>query len=130
MKNSRAASNGRSFFNTQDASLHRKQMTTPMKCFSLFGILYHFSMTTGTNLGRAGSPSAFAARQSAAPARRWLPAARPHNDCGAHGLSRRSKAKAEVTRPAHVPIPTGNWYYLPMRAGGINRPFNLTATWL
>jgi hypothetical protein len=50
--------------------------------------LYHFSMTTGTNLGRAGSP---------------LPAARPHNDCGAHG----------VTRPTHVPIPTGNWYYTP-----------------
>jgi hypothetical protein len=41
-------------------------------------------MTTGTNLGRAGS----------------LPTARPHNDGGAHG----------VTRPTHVPIPTGKWY--------------------
>ena len=48
-------------------------------------VYYHFSMKTGTNLGRAGSP---------------LPAARPHNDCGAHG----------VTRPTNVPIPTGNWY--------------------
>jgi hypothetical protein len=45
-------------------------------------------MTTGTNLGRAGSP---------------LPAALPHNDCGTHG----------VTRPTHVPIPTGNWYKIP-----------------
>jgi hypothetical protein len=42
-------------------------------------------MTIGTNLGRAGSP---------------LPAAYPHNDCGAHG----------VTRPTHVPISNGNWY--------------------
>jgi hypothetical protein len=25
-------------FNTRNASFHRKQMTTPMKCFSLFGI--------------------------------------------------------------------------------------------
>jgi hypothetical protein len=40
IKNSRAASNGRPFFNTRDASFHRKQMTTPMKCFSLFGIFF------------------------------------------------------------------------------------------
>jgi hypothetical protein len=39
IKNSRAAS-AALFFNTRDASLHRKQMTTPMKCFSLFGILF------------------------------------------------------------------------------------------
>ncbi|MGD0207703.1 MAG: hypothetical protein ABSC89_08885 [Verrucomicrobiota bacterium] len=49
-------------------------------------------MTTGTNLGRAGSP---------------LPAARPHNDCGADG----------VARPTHVPIPTGNWYHAAKRNG-------------
>ncbi len=42
-------------------------------------------MTTLTNFGRAGSP---------------LPAAHPHNDGGAHG----------VTRPTHVPIPAGNWF--------------------
>ncbi|MGA2180578.1 MAG: hypothetical protein ABSH15_13460 [Verrucomicrobiota bacterium] len=42
-------------------------------------------MTTGTSLGRADSP---------------LPAVRPHNDCGAHG----------VTRPTNVPIVSGNWY--------------------
>ena len=40
---------------------------------------YQFPETIGTNLGRAGSP---------------LPAARPDNDCGAHG----------VTRPTNVPI--------------------------
>src|ERR1039458_1238942 len=48
----------------------------------LFRFLYQIPETIGTNLGRAGSP---------------LLAARPHNDCGAHG----------VTRPTHVPIPTG-----------------------
>ena len=36
-------------------------------------------------MGRAGSP---------------LPAARPYNGCGAHG----------VTRPTHVPISAGKWY--------------------
>jgi pimeloyl-ACP methyl ester carboxylesterase len=45
-------------------------------------------MITRTNLGRAGSPSAFAARQSAVTARRRLPAARPRKDCGAHGVTR------------------------------------------
>ncbi|MGD0261696.1 MAG: hypothetical protein ABSD29_18040 [Verrucomicrobiota bacterium] len=49
-------------------------------------------MKTGTNLGRAGSP---------------LPAARPHDVCGAHG----------VTRPANVPTYNGNWYYV-SREGG------------
>ena len=49
-------------------------------------------MTTGTNLGRAGSLLSIH--------RSPLPAVRPHNDCGAHG----------VTRPTNVPIPTGNWY--------------------
>ena len=63
--------------------------------------------------GRAGSPSTLAARQSAATARRRLPAdggasvpasrpvsslAPPKGD-GAHGLSRHSNAKAEVTHP-------------------------------
>jgi hypothetical protein len=43
-------------------------------------------MTTGTNPGKAASPP---------------PAARPYNDCDAHG----------VTRPANVPIPAGNKYY-------------------
>jgi type II secretory pathway component PulJ len=38
--------------------------------------------------GRAVSPSAFAARQSAATARRWLPAARPQVSGGAHGVTR------------------------------------------
>jgi len=47
-------------------------------------------MTTGTDPGRAGSP---------------LPAARPQNGCGAHGPSRRSPAKAEVTRPIWSPSP-------------------------
>ncbi|MGA2180602.1 MAG: hypothetical protein ABSH15_13580 [Verrucomicrobiota bacterium] len=37
--------------------------------------------------GRAGSP---------------LPAACTQHGCGAHGLSRRSKAKAEVTRPTNT----------------------------
>jgi hypothetical protein len=53
-------------------------------------------MTTGTNLGRASNP---------------LPAARPHNDCSAHGLSRHNHATAEVTRPTIVPIPSENEYY-------------------
>ncbi len=66
-----------------------------------------------TPQGRAGSPSTFAARQSAAMARLRLPAdggasvpasrpvsslAPPKGD-GAHGLSRHSNAKAEVTHP-------------------------------
>jgi uncharacterized protein YyaL (SSP411 family) len=38
--------------------------------------------------GGAGSPSAFAARQSAATARRRLPAAGTHGDDGAHGVAR------------------------------------------
>ena len=42
-------------------------------------------MTTGTNLGRAGSP---------------LPAARPFANHGAHG----------VTRPTNAPISTASWY--------------------
>jgi hypothetical protein len=48
-------------------------------------------MKTGTNPGRAGSP---------------LPAAHPHNNCGAHG----------VARPANVPITTGNWYHMSIGA--------------
>ena len=56
-------------------------------------------MTAGTNPGRAGSPSAFAARQSAATARRRLPAARPFANHGAHG----------VTRPTQAPIFARNW---------------------
>jgi hypothetical protein len=52
-------------------------------------------MTTGTNLGRAGSP---------------LPAARPFANHGAHGLSRHSHATAEVTRRTTAPISAGNWY--------------------
>ena len=47
---------------------------------------YQFPETIGTNLGRAGSP---------------LPAARPDNDCGAHG----------VTRPTNVPIIIGERYH-------------------
>jgi len=59
-------------------------------------------MTIGTSLVRAGSLLAIH--------RSPLPAARPHNNCGAHGLSRRSKVKAEVARPTHVPIIIGKWY--------------------
>jgi uncharacterized protein YyaL (SSP411 family) len=55
--------------------------------------------------GRAGSPSAFAARQSAATARRRLPADGTRGNDGAHGLSRHSQATAEVTRP------TGTLYH-------------------
>ncbi|MGB8370034.1 MAG: hypothetical protein ACLPYZ_15365 [Limisphaerales bacterium] len=51
-------------------------------------------------IGRAGNPSAFAARQSATTARRRLPAVREQAKHGAHGLSRHSRATAEVTRPA------------------------------
>jgi len=60
-------------------------------------------MTTGTNLGRAGSP---------------LPAVRPHNDCGAHG----------VTRPTNVPIPTGNWYYTEWHANSKNHSGGASGT--
>ena len=49
-------------------------------------------MTTRTNLGRAGSLLAIY--------RSPLPAARSFANRGAHG----------VTRPANVPISTGNWY--------------------
>jgi hypothetical protein len=42
-------------------------------------------MTTGGSAGRAGSP---------------LPADRPQNDCGTHG----------VTRPTHMPTSSRNWH--------------------